>query len=149
MKLILVILLVCIPAASQEKDALTAKYGNPKSETYHVRAGIDLTVVRNAKGRVCSMLIFPETAPDALLVGGSEKTIDEKVLNGLIDELVPSDQRGKFLQGSVLNSFCINDCGCTGNGNLSEYERVYVFLARSKTKSEKRYAEIRWKDCAD
>jgi hypothetical protein len=148
MKLILILLLACVPAFAQEKTNLQAKYGTPKSETYSIRPGIDLTVVRNGKGDICSMLIFPETRAESLLVGGAEETLDEGVLNEIIDELVPSEQRGKFERGFVENTFCISDCGCTGNGNLSEYERVYIFLARSKVKTEKRYAEIRWKTVA-
>lgn len=146
MKLVLIFLLTCVSAFAQERTNLQAKYGIPKSETYLLRPGIDLTVAHNEKGDACSMLIFPETNAEFLLVGGAEKTISEKTLNQIIDELVPIDQRGKFVRGSRLNTFCISDCGCTGNGDLFEYERVYIFFARSKVKIEKRYATIRWKN---
>jgi hypothetical protein len=144
MKIIIVMLLSCLSVMAQESSDLKQKYGVPQSEIYLMRPDVYLTVTHAKNGQVCEMLISPET-PTKSLNGRTYKTFGSKVLSGLIDELVPINQRGKFIKGGVMNVNCLD---CSYSGDVNEYESVVIFRAKSAQKNQERYAEIRWKSAA-
>jgi hypothetical protein len=154
MKTLIVILFVCSIAIAQ-KPAAPHKYGTPISETYMMRPGIYVTVVRDAHGGICGLRISPIAQSGYLLAKRNANEMSYDLLKNVVDELVPLNERGKFVRGGVLNTNCL-DVGwanqtCDGNGDVFEYEHVTIFYARSDSKDKKLYAEIRWNrsECVD
>jgi hypothetical protein len=148
MKTLIVLLFACAFVVAQQKPEARQKYGTPISETYMLRPGVYVTVVRDSQASVCGLRISPIAQSGYLLAKDDGETIGYEVLTKVVDELVPLNQRGKFVRGGVLNSNCL-DLGvanqtCEGNGDAFSYENVTIFYARSDTKNKKRYAEVRW-----
>ena len=142
MRTIIVIVLSCVIIAAQTSNDLRQKYGAPLSETFKVRPGIVVTVTRAKTGEICEMLITPQLPVTPIKSSGA--FLKSKTLDEVVNELVPRDQRGKFLMGSFLNLTCLpeNDCGGTGE----DYERENIY--RKGGIDEHRYATIQWKDNA-
>lgn len=123
----------------QTSSTLRQKYGQPTSETYNVRADIKVTVTYAQPGEVCEMLI----QPIAETQNGRPSVLKLQPLKEVIDELVPKEERGKFITGSFLNIVCPNDdCG----GVEEDYEKVLIHRHGSiGSIDEHRYAFIQWK----
>ncbi len=135
-------LLTCAVAVGQTSNDLRQKYGATVSETFKVRPSIVVTVTHAKTGEVCEMLIAPQLPSTPIKSNGT--VLKSKVLNEIIDELVPANQRGKFLMGSFLNLTCLPDNDCAGTGE--DYERVYIY--RNGGIDAHRYATIQWKGSA-
>ena len=155
MKTLIVLLFACSVVVAQQKPDASRKYGTPISETYMMRPGIFVTVIRDSRGTVCGLRISPIAQSGYLLAKRDANDMSYELLRKVVDELVPLDQRGKFVRGGVLNTHCL-DLGwanqtCDGNGDVFSYENVTIFFARSDTKDKKLYAEIRWNqsECAN
>jgi hypothetical protein len=136
-------LLLVIPALSQttpnqsiSSSSLRQKYGNPTSETFPVRPSVIAVVSYDGVGKIQEIVIKPK--PDDEKV----KTIDDKTLEPILDELIPKKERGKYLKGTFFNIICFpaNDCGGTGE----DYENVYIF--RNGNSNAYPFVTITWKN---
>jgi hypothetical protein len=142
MRTIIVTVLSCVIIAAQTSNDLSQKYGGPLSQTFKVRPGIVVTVTHAKTGEICEMLITPQLPTSSIKSSGA--VLKSKELDEVVEELVPKDQRGKFLMGSFLNLTCLpdNDCG----GMEEDYERVNIY--RNGGIDAHRYATVQWKDNA-
>jgi hypothetical protein len=104
-----------------------------------------VTVTHAKSGEICEMLISPTSLAESLN-GRSRKNIRAEVLTEIIDELVPMNQRGKFVKRSFMNVDCLPDCSYSGD--VFRYERVVIFQAKSGVKNMVRYARIRFENAA-
>jgi hypothetical protein len=142
MRVMAVILLTCVVVAGQTSDALRQKYGAPVAETFRVRPDILVTVTHAQTGGACEMLIAPQLPSTPIKSNGA--VLKSKVLDEIIDELVPVRLRGKLLMGSSLNITCLPDNDCIGT--VEDFERVYIY--RNGSIDAHRYATIQWKGIA-
>lgn len=78
--------------AGQSRDDLRRRYGQPRSETFVVRPGIEVTATYAKDGRVTELMMVPAT-PGLIKSRGSGLSLDS--INAIIDELVPLSARGK------------------------------------------------------
>jgi hypothetical protein len=137
MRVAILLLLTAMVAGAQTPNSLRQKYGQPTSETYNVRPDIKVTVTYAKTGEVCEMLIKPFSETET----GTRFLLKSQPLDKVIDELVPKDQRGKYLMGTFVNMVCLpnDDCG----GTDASYERVSIF--RNGSIDAHRFASIHWK----
>src|SRR5215471_9107902 len=148
MRIAFVILLTVVVATAQTGSTLRQKYGQPISDTYdgqpveiyRVRPDIKVTVRYTKHGDVCSMFI----APLSEVTNGKPSLLKSQPLDDVIDELVPKDQRGKYLMGTFLNITCLpnNDC----DGTEEDYQTVLIHKHGSVDAHP--YASISWKSRA-
>jgi hypothetical protein len=148
MRIAFVFLLVAVVATAQTSSTLREKYGQPTSDTYDgqpveiykVRHDMKVTVRYTKHGDVCSMFI----APLSETTNGKPSLLKSNALDEVIDELVPKDQRGKYLMGTFLNITCLpkNDC----YGTEEDYQRVLIHKHGSTDAHP--YASISWKSRA-
>ena len=86
-------------------------------------------------------------APLAEATNGKPSLLKSQVLDDVIDELVPKDQRGKYIIGTFLNITCLpnNDC----YGTEEDYQRVLIHKHGSIDAHP--YGSISWKGraCAE
>jgi hypothetical protein len=139
MKTLLFILLTCTAVAAQTKDDLRKKYGEPVSETFVVRSGIVVTATYAPTGQVKELLIAPQ--PSSALIKSKTRTLSDDTLKEIIDNLVPSKERGKYLGGSFLNITCLpqNDCA----GSSEDYEKLTIYYNAGRDGAN--YVVIQWK----
>jgi hypothetical protein len=137
MRMAVFLLLVCVVATGQTSSTLRQKYGQPTSETYNVRPNIKVTVTYAKTAEICEMLIQPIAETE----NGKPSLLKSQPLAEVIDELVPKEQRGKYLMGTFLNIICLpnNDCF----GVEENYEKVLIH--RHGSTDAHPYASIHWK----
>jgi hypothetical protein len=145
MRIAFILLLTCVVAAAQTSTKLRQKYGEPISDTYDgqpveiykVRPDTKVTVRYTKQGDVCSMFIAPLTET----TNGKPSLLKSQPLDEIIDELVPKDQRGKYLMGTFINITCLpkNDC----YGTQEDYQKVSIHKHGSIDAHP--YASISWK----
>lgn len=140
MKIVLFVLLTCMPVMTQTASELRRKYGTPASETFIVRPGIVVTATYAKDGEPCEMLIEPQhpTTP----IKSSTARLTLSVLDEVIDELVTVNQRGKPLMAGFVNARCLPNDDCWGTS--ASYEKVFIYY-NSSGKDEYRYASVQWK----
>jgi len=131
MRILLLVLLFSVSALAQTSSDLRQKYGEPISETFKIRPQVLLTVSYAKTGEVCSMLIEPQDTWVGYTKLNDTEPLKGKVLNEILEELAPKNQRGKFLMGTHRN------------GLLEYYERIDV--QRSGQIDKWNYAVIYWK----
>jgi hypothetical protein len=112
--------LLSVPALGQNSADFEAKYG-PPIKAFEVRPGVLMTARYAADGRVCEMVLERQNTP-----GPSVKLtsiLEERLVEELIDELVPVAERGERSRfyGLTLLS------GRSGQTNYS-YEKVTIAL---------------------
>jgi hypothetical protein len=119
------------------------------TETYVTGSGVSVTKRFNSRGRLCTILLRPPHSAPAKCTESTEKLTDQQV-NPLLSELVPENERGKFVMGAFLDIDCPEEiCGgaserykhviITKIGNINEYCYVAVdYLRRSCPKVQKR-----------
>jgi hypothetical protein len=139
MKVVLIILLTSLSVVAQTKDDLRKKFGEPISETFIVRSGIVVTATYSATGQVKELLLGPEM-PD--LIKSKNKKLSYDVLRGIIEELVPAQERGKSIGGSFLNLTCLPENDCAGSSE--DYEKLTIYYNAGRGGSVN-YAVIQWK----
>src|SRR6266436_8565896 len=100
MKILIITLLTCMTAICQSRDELKTKYGAPTAETFTVRPGIGVTATYASTGQITELIISRQTPYYIKSMG---KTLSQDILKEIIDELVPSSGRGKFLIGTFEN----------------------------------------------
>lgn len=137
-KILLIVFLCSITVGAQTPNRLHQKYGAPVAESYIVRPGIVVTAILSKDGEVCEMVIEPQR-PFSPIKSGAP-LLKSQTLAEVIDELVPPQERGKFLMGTFLNLTCLPENNCSGTGE--SYERVYVY--RNGGDDAHRYATIQW-----
>jgi len=145
MRIAFVLLLTAVVATAQTPKTLRQKYGQPTFDTYDgqpveiykVRPDIKVTLRYTKDGEICSMFIAPLSGT----TNGKPSLLKSQELDEVIDELVPKDQRGKFLMGTFLNITCLpnNDC----DGTEEDYQKVVIHKHGSIDAHP--YASISWK----
>jgi hypothetical protein len=130
-------LLMCVVATGQTSSTLRQKYGQPTSENYNVRPNIKVTVTYAKTSEICEMLIQPIAETE----DGKPSLLKSEPLAEVIDELVPKEQRGKYLMGTFLNIICLSKNDCFGVEE--DYEKVLIH--RHGSNDAYPYASIHWK----
>jgi hypothetical protein len=113
----------------QSRDDLRRKYGDPVSETFVVRPGVSVTASYATNGRIVELLISPE-AQGYIKSYALRKPTSRDFVRVLIDELLPSSLRGKFVIGGFNHMVCLptNDCG----GSSEKYENATIYYNGGK-----------------
>lgn len=108
----------------QSKEELRRKYGEPVSETFMVRPGVTVTATYTKSGRIAELLISP-VAPGYVKSQGLRKPMNKDFVQAVIDELLPSSMRGKFVIAGFDNMQCLptNDCW----GSSEEYAKASIY----------------------
>ncbi len=151
MKVIILLFLCCIIANAQSSNELQKKYGAPTSETYsevyrarssdyltQLSASVTATYTKNKK--VCRLMVelFPYSTSE-IPINVEADALKTKLLDEVVDELMPKEKRGKYLLGSFINLGCYPSDGCSGT--LEHYEKVSIY----RNGNNHRYATISWK----
>ena len=126
-------------AVCQSRDELKTKYGAPTSETFTVRPGIGVTATYASTGQITELLISRQTPYYIKSMG---KTLSQDILKEIIEELVPSAGRGKFLISTFENIHCLPLDDCVGTSE--SYERLTIYYNSGKDGGVN-YAVVRWK----
>jgi hypothetical protein len=131
--------LTTLPSTMQQ--SLQSKYGQPIAETYRVRSGIVAAVQYGTSGEACSIIIQPEHAHSPL--SNPQNSIGTYAQGKeLLLELVPKNERGKFIIGGFVNLFCPDenrDC----SGSSESWEKVGIFYSGGD--DIQHYEKLYWK----
>jgi hypothetical protein len=132
-------LIPCGTLVGQSRDEFRQKYGEPISETFMVRPDISVTATYATNGRITELLISPRTTD---LVKSRGKTLSQDSVKAIIDELVPSFVRGKYVIAGFVNLACLpeNDC----QGSSVSYENVTIYY-NAAAEGGVHYAVVQWK----
>jgi hypothetical protein len=124
-----VLLLASLVLSAQSGEHMKRKYGDPVSETFQGRPGVGVTIRKAKDGTVTEMLITPLNA--ASLIASRHMTFTHAAANSVLDDLLPSSARGKFIIGTFLDVTCLreNDCG----GSSEDYENVKITYNSART----------------
>jgi hypothetical protein len=138
MRALLIMILTASVVAAQSKADFRKKYGEPISETFSVRSGINATVTYTSSGEITELLIAPQITS---LVKSGNYALALDIVKNIINELVPAEARGKFLMGSFLNLACLpkNDCA----GSAEDYEKLTIYYNAGQNGVS--YAVVKWK----
>lgn len=121
MKITLALLLLTLPVLAQTKTEFRQKYESPKADTYLVRQGIIMSVKFAAtplwRNYPCEATIKPEKV--TALNAKSSEVMSPELVEQIINEVIPLEQRGKLINQLMVNG------GCTGV-NISIYENVTI-----------------------
>ena len=113
-------------------QALRQKYGAPISESYLVRPEVIASASYGPNGDICEIVLSPQRLWNS--------TLDNKQVNELTEELVPTNERGKSAGGGFINGICpTNDCGG------SDYEWDNVSIVRMGGNGQVRYVTMQWR----
>jgi hypothetical protein len=110
------------PLAGQSLDELKRKYGEPISQTFVVRPDISVTATYAANGRITELLIAPRITD---LIKSRGRTLSRDTVEAIVQQLVPSSARGKFLISTFLNVTCLPENDCAGTSE--SYEKVTIY----------------------
>jgi len=85
------------------------------------------------------VIVVSPRKPSSLIKSG-KNTLDTKELTEVLDEIVPTNERGKFLIGTFDNITCLpeNDC----QGVQGKWEKVGIY--RNGGTGNEHYATIQW-----
>jgi len=120
-------------------ETLHGRYGHPISETYLVRPAVVASVRYGSSGYACEIVVSPRK-PSSLIKSGNY-TIDSKELTEVLDEIVPTNERGKYLIGTFDNITCLPDNDC--QGVQGKWEKVVIY--RNGSTGNEHYATIQWR----
>jgi hypothetical protein len=125
----------------QSGDDLRRKYGEPSSETFVVRPGVEVTATYAADRRITELLIAPGTSGALIKSRGNGLSRDS--VDTIIDELAPLSLRGKYVIAGFLNVTCLpaNDCA----GSEVTYEKVTIYY-NAAPEGRLYYAVVKWND---
>jgi hypothetical protein len=139
MKVLIILLVMCAAVVAQSRDNLKKKYGEAIAETYLIRPGILVTASYDSSDQISELVIAPQLAE---LIKSQSRGLDRKTLNEVINELVPTSERGRGLYCGFFNIGCMprNDC----YGSYMEYERLMIYYNAGQH-GEVNYAVIRLK----
>jgi hypothetical protein len=108
----------------QSKDEFRRKYGDPVAEKFMVRPGISVTASYGPNGRIAELLIIPE-APGYIKSSTARKPMARDLVRVLIDELLPTSVRGKFVIAAFDNVTCLPTNDCAGSSERYEHANIY------------------------
>lgn len=136
------IVLIAVFASGQTSDNLAAKY--PSISAYRVRPGLLMTARFAGDGQVCEMVLERRYTPDQT---DADSTIPSKLEDQLIDELVPTAERGSSATGRWLNNSFVAG-GVTHRER--DFENVLIEIDGTVSGGDK-VIVIHWKKrtCAD
>jgi hypothetical protein len=86
------ILVIAGLCAGQTSAEFHSRYGESDTERFKIRDGIGLTVLYGSDGVACQMEIKP---PTLMVQRPQQKLMAPEVVDGIIDEVVPPDVRGR------------------------------------------------------
>lgn len=134
MKKVTTIILALIAAvttvAAQTPQSEQNKSNPQRSTTAYVALnGLRVSKITDADGKVCAIRIDPRTTKATPSM--SADRITDAELKSVLDELVPAEERGKFVHGTFLNISCAevhgNDIRPKECGGVNErYERLEI-----------------------
>lgn len=126
--------------AGQSKEDLRRKYGEPLTEVFMVRPGINALASYGTNGRILELLISPRITD---LIKSRGTTLSHESVDEILDEMVPDSLRGKPLSGGFMNLICMpeNDC----SGTYQEFQHVSIYYNAGKSGGIC-YAVVKWKD---
>lgn len=147
-KITLALLLSMLPVLAQTRPEFRQKYESPKADTYLVRQGIIMSIKFAAtplwRNYPCEATIKPEKA--SALNAISSEVMSPELVEQIIDEVIPIEQRGKLINQLIVNG------GCNGF-KISIYENVTISQAtRCKEQGGGTYqGSIKWQSmwCED
>jgi hypothetical protein len=140
MKTLLIVLFTCTALVGQTRDKLKRKYGEPVSETFKVRPGIVVTVTYGTAGHITELLITPQTTD---LIKSRNALLNKADVKAIIDQLVPSSRRCKFVIGEFVNLNCLPENDCVGVDE--DYERLTIYYNSTAEEGKVHYAVVQWK----
>jgi hypothetical protein len=119
------------------------KYDQPGTETFRVRPGIVASVQYGKSGHVCHILVRP--ARPFSPIQSRKNTIGTRPqANGILVDLVPVEERGKYLNPTLLDLACMgHDTDAVCSGVEEEWEKVVIH--HNGGDDSEQYAEIHWK----
>ena len=97
------ILLAACLSGAQTSQEFHSRYGDSDTERFKIRDGIGLTVEYGSDGSACQMEI---KAQQHLVQRPPEKLMAPEVVDGIIDEVVPPDTRGRKVDRSLERMGC-------------------------------------------
>lgn len=138
--------LASFPADTAE--SMRERYGKPiaddhapaGTETFLIRPMIAASVLYGKSGHVCDTLIRQERPVYPLQ--SQKNMMDPVQVEGIVDQLVPKDVRGKPLGTYVLNVRCSRE-GLVCSGVAYDYANVNI--RHNAGGENEQYAVIRWK----
>jgi hypothetical protein len=136
----LIALITCTLLVGQSTDLLRRKYGEPVSETFTVRPGIVVTATYGPARRIVELVIAPENKG---MIKSRGTLLNKDSVKAIIDELVPSSRRGKFVIGEFVNWNCLPENDCVGVEE--DYEKVTVYYNSTAEEGKVHYAVVQWK----
>jgi hypothetical protein len=128
-----------VPFPADTAQTLHERYGQPVSETYLVRPNVIATARYGSSGHVCEIVVNPRK-PSSIIKSGNN-SIDSKELTEVLDEIVPMNERGKYMIGTFDNITCLPDNDC--QGVHGSWEKVVIY--RNGGTRNEHYATIQWK----
>jgi hypothetical protein len=144
-KVCVLLLTLVVAVLGQTSSDLSAKY--PQVPAYKVRPDVLMTARFAADGQVCEMTVEKrETTDTGIRFGDS---FSEKEVQGLIDDLVPQNERGRNLT-RALNEEVDCDFITTNLTYENAFFRVYGIL-RPKDAAGNKVIIITWpkRPCAE
>jgi hypothetical protein len=97
------ILLAACLSAAQTSQEFHSRYGESDTERFKIRDGIGLTVEYGSDGSACQMEIKPQSL---FVQRPQQKLVAPEVVDGIIDELVPPDTRGRKVNSMLQQMSC-------------------------------------------
>jgi hypothetical protein len=97
------ILLTACLSAAQTSQEFHSRYGEPDIERFRIRDGIGLTVEYGVDGLACQMEI---KAQHLLVQRPQQKLMAPEVVDGIIDEVVPPETRGRKVDSLLQRMGC-------------------------------------------
>jgi hypothetical protein len=88
---------------AQTSQEFHSRYGEPDIDRFRIRDGIGLTVEYRSDGFACQMEI---KAQHLIVQRPQEKLMAPEVVDGIIDEVVPPDTRGRKLDSLFQSMGC-------------------------------------------
>ena len=135
--------IVAASGSAQTTDSLRAKYGRPTSETYDSGKGVMLTATFDDKGATCSLLI--DRRGRSGVTPSSAETLSDADANRILDDLAPTDSRGKYIIGTFLDVICMPDNNCFGSSQ--EYEKLTITWIGNKDHFRYVYLNYKRNNC--
>jgi hypothetical protein len=114
-------------------QSLRDRYGPPIAENFLIRPGVVALASYGESGHVCEIVVSPKRLWNSTL--GSERITD------IIDELLPTRERGKYVIGTFVNAMCLPTMDCVGTDET--WEKADIF--RNGGTGEERYVRIHWR----
>jgi hypothetical protein len=97
------ILLAACLSGAQTSQEFHSRYGESDTERFKIRDGIALTVEYGSDGSACQMEIKPQSL---FIQRQPQKLMAPEVVDGIIDEVVPPDTRGRKVDSSLEHMGC-------------------------------------------